>query len=447
MKKILSLLSILIIISIILSGCSYSFKSVNELIRPPMLNGENSYLQNAFQSVVGTDMQMISPSNGDYRSSYLIYDLNNDGKDEAFVFYSEPLGDNNVNIAFFTQNNDEWFLTDTITEAVSEIYEISFADINGNNNKEILISFFNSTDNASTDIMSQKENISLNIYNYNGTNLTLQKTENYNKLYLADLNADNSTDFLLFLTDIDEETNDLRTLGKYISFNSDYSLSNESSFFLYYNIEILNITTDILSDKDIYTRIYIDSLVGENSIVTNVFYLNQETNELFNIFKDDDSLSDTLRMSRVYSKDVDLDGIVEIPTIEALPGGIVINSDSDNTQLNLVLWSQIVDGNIEVKYHSLYNNSQKYMFIFPESWLNNYSARYNYINQTLTIYRLYDNKDIFAIKSFPTSSWDDYSTDFTKIKSNDIYTYGYRIINDETKDFINTIYSNFIVIE
>ena len=65
----------------------------------------------------------------------------------------------------------------------------------------------------------------------------------------------------------------------------------------------------------------------------------------------------------------------------------------------------------------------------------------------MTIYRLYDNKDIFALKSFPTSSWDDYSSDFTKIKSNDIYTYTYRIINDETKDLIKTIYSNFIVIE
>ncbi|MCR4594730.1 MAG: hypothetical protein K5761_06715, partial [Clostridiales bacterium] len=450
MKRLFPLLILFLIISLLFAGCSFSFKPANELIRPPVLNGENSYLQQAFEESAGVDLDLTAPVNGDYRSSYLIYDLNRDGSDEALVFYSFPGTEKNINIAFFTYNSGKWVLTDTLKENVSEIYELSFSDINGDKTDELLISYSDGMENNQSDTLGNKGIIKLCVFSYNGTSLTLQKTDYYDRLFVSDLNSDGNSDLLLFFSDFNGENKEPRMNGKYLSFGSDYSIKADSEFSLQNIIEILNIATDkYTGDNEKYTRIYIDGLIGEGSLMTNILSVGSDSDKITDINSSATGDRDiqTLRSARIFSSDVNNDGIIEIPTTQALPGGMRINSDSEDTQLNLVVWTQLTDKGTETIFRSIYNSAQKYMFVFPDEWLNLYSAKYNYKSQTLFIYRLEDEKDLFSVRAFEKDAWKENNYGYSKIKSNDIYTYGYSILNDDASDMLKDIYSNFMITE
>ena len=450
MKRLFPLLILLLVISLLFSGCSFSFRPANELIRPPVLNGENSYLQQAFEESTGEDLNLTAPVNGDYRSSYLIYDLNRDGSDEAFVFYSFPGTEENVNIAFFTYNNDKWVLTDTLKESFSEIYELAFSDINGNGTDELLISYSDAAKNSKSDTLGNKGAIQLNIFSFNGTSLTLQKTDYYDRLFSSDLNSDGNSDLLLFFSDFTGENKEPKMNGKFLSFASDYSIKAETVFSLQNIIEILNIATDKYhNDREKITRVYLDGLIGEGSLMTNILAVRSDSGEIneINGSSDGEMEIQTLRSARIFSSDVNGDGIIEFPTTEALPGGIRLNSDTEDTQLNLVVWNQLTDKGAKTVFRSIYNSAQNYMFVFPDEWLNLYSAKYNYKSQTLFIYRLEDEKDLFSVRAFTKDAWEENNYGYSKIKSNDLYTYGYSILNDDASDMLKDIYSNFMIID
>lgn len=58
MKKI-SVLFITIIICCLFSGCNINISSVDALMRPPKLSGENSLLQQTFESTVGDSESIV----------------------------------------------------------------------------------------------------------------------------------------------------------------------------------------------------------------------------------------------------------------------------------------------------------------------------------------------------------------------------------------------------
>ena len=70
MKKI-SVLFLVVIICCFFSGCNINISSVDVLMRPPKLSGENSLLQKTFESTVGDSGSIVmkTPVSGDNRSS------------------------------------------------------------------------------------------------------------------------------------------------------------------------------------------------------------------------------------------------------------------------------------------------------------------------------------------------------------------------------------------
>ena len=78
-------------------------------------NGEthiiiNRLLQQAFEKTVSDSdgIVMKNPLSGNYTSSYLVFDMNNDNIDEAFVFYSDLSEDNLACVSIFKIENDDW---------------------------------------------------------------------------------------------------------------------------------------------------------------------------------------------------------------------------------------------------------------------------------------------------------------------------------------------------
>lgn len=454
MKKILSII-IGIVICLSFSGCNLNISSVDVLMRPPKLSGANSLLQQTFEDTVGDIESIImkTPLSGDNRSSYLLYDLDNDDVSEALVLYSNPIKDKLACVNVFKYVNGKWSFVSTIKGKSEEIYAVDFADINGDGALEILLSWslaVSGNYHSAAD-MSHNGDRLLSIYSYNGSSTTLLKNEAYTKILVEDINNDNSDE--LFIINISFSNQEKVSSGRIVSFDDDYSISKEIKFNLTGMLDVYNIVCDTyFLNNEAHTRVYVDGSISESGIITEVIDINHIDFQLQLPFYESNISSKplTLRDIRVYSQDFDNDGIVEIPTIEKLYGGVKLNSDSNKKDnLNLTIWSQIENDMLSIDTKCLWNGNYGYMFIFPNEWVGKITAVYNEKKDTITFYSLDNNETIinilFSIKSVYEPDWEE--NDYIKFDENGVFVYGYSI-NDKTNEdlYIDIIENNFNLI-
>lgn len=458
MKKIV-LLILTVVICLLFTGCDINFSSVDILMRPPKLSGKNSLLQQTFEETIGNSDSVVmkTPLSGDNRSSYLLYDLDNDSVSEALVLYADPSNDSLAYISIFKYVNEKWDFVSTIKGRSEEIFAIDFADINGDSNLEILISWASSTlqpDSLNSAGLGSINDKNLVIYSYNGNSTTLLKSETYTKLLLEDVNNDNSVD--LFILNIGLSNQEKVSEGRIVSFNSEYSVENDIKFNLTGMLDVYNIVCDtyVLNDEN-HTRVYIDGAISETGIITEVVDIKHDVFEIKLPFYNSNISAQplTLRNVRVYCQDFDNDGIIEIPTLEKLDGGVRIPSNNESKQyLNLTVWSEVEIDTLTVDSKCLLNGAYGYMFMFPDEWSGKYTAVYNENDVTLSFYSIDENLTLtdrlFSIKVFVDANWEESNPGYIDFDENGIYIYCYQIFETENKnEYIKLIEDNFTSIK
>ncbi len=450
MKKLIAVI-LVIFVCLSFSGCGFNIASVDSLMRPPKLSGDSSLLQEAFEESVNSEtVVMKTPMSGENRSSYLFYDLDNDNEPEAFVFYSDPVVENLAYVSVFKKLNGEWSWVSNLKGRGEDIYDIQFADINGDTVMELAVSWrsSSSTELVSFDDFGASQSRTMTIYSYNGSALTLIKTESFNTVYIDDFNGDNADELFIINTELSNQTKN--TVGKVISFNGNYEVTNTKEFTMTGILEVLGITTDnyIIEEKN-HTRIYVDGLISESGVITEVVDITHEDFNvdlpLYNSNISNNSL--TLRDVRTVSTDIDSDGIVEIPTLETFEYGVRISSESDVPMpLNLTVWSEINGNEILPDFKCLLNSTYGYMFLFPEESKGELTAVYNADTTTLTYHKLDANgtlgSELFTIRAFSKLNWEENDYDYTKIDEKGAYVYGYILYDD---DFLEYLTENFVL--
>ena len=220
-------------------------------------------------------------------------------------------------------------------------------------------------------------------------------------------------------------------------------------------LEINNITTDSIDiDGEKHTRIFVDGSISEIGTITEIINIKSTTFDvtlpLYEINQSQKPI--TLRASRTYCKDIDNDGIVEIPTDELLPVGYRITENiNQQTELYMTVWSEFDNSELKIDFKSLMNSSFNYMFILSDEFLNSMSAVYNDNNQTLTFYNVNNDgqlhDELFSIKAFYESEWDDNHHRYVKFAENSTFVYGYLILNeDNNENYEEFILENFQIL-
>lgn len=457
MKKIVAII-VMAVVCLTLSGCDFNIASVDSLMRPPKLSGDSSLLQEAFENSVNYSESVImkTPMSGDNRSSYLFYDLDNDEIQEAFVFYSDPAVEDMAYVSTFKKIDGNWSCVSNIKGRGADIYEVNFADINGDGVMELVISW-NSTSQvelANFSDFGSSRNRTMTIYSYNGSALTLIKTEVFTKAFVDDLNGDNADE--LFVLNIDLSNQTKSTVGRIISFNSAYEVVNEEEFTMAGMLEILNIVTDnYISEDVVHTRLYVDGLISETGVLTEIIDI-AHSDFAINLPLYESNISEspfTLRDVRTSSQDIDNDGIVEIPTLETLTSGTSISGESDEAMpLNLTVWSELQENTVVSDFKCLLNSTYGYMFVFPEESIGEMTVVYNTDTTTLTFHSLDENgtlgSELFSVRAFSKLNWDENDFGYTKLDEKGAYVYGYLMLdNVNAAGIIDYITENFVITE
>ncbi len=441
MKRIFALL-LAVIICLSFTSCKDYFLPIDKLMRPPELSGGDKKLQEAFENSVSEYDNIVFkiPISGKYKSSYILFDFDSDGVEEAIILYSVPTMNNTNIVEILKYTDNKWTSISRISNGSYDIYEVDFADINGNGYNELLLGWTEITQNNDYTNVDLSLNLShtLTIYSYNEEKTDFVGTETYSNLFINDLNSDKAYEILLFNNSFSSNAN--LTSARILSYNKDYSVKYDNTTNITGVLEIESITSDrtVINGQNI-SRVFVDGAVSDTELITEIIQIDEKSFEV-SLPLYYDNLSDnpsTLRNSNIYCLDVENDGYIEIPTLEEFPYSYKYYKDN-TTPLELVIWSEHINNTLRVKFKTLVNAKLGHIAFIPEDFIGTVAVTYDEDNRNLSFYAVKSDGTIsnalFSYRIFTLPEWEENTFNYEKIHENDTYVYAFLIFKADNYD-------------
>ncbi len=365
LKKIIPLAA-----AVSLTACSFG-SSVDMLLSPPKLSEEQNAVYDALMKDVGKDIKLQYPRAGEYRSAFVFTDLDGDNSDEAVVFYEkagETAGTGNVRINIIDRSeNNEWHSVYDHAGMGTSIERVLFSDIGGSGTMSMMIGY---------NLLSGDKSAA--VYSYRGGILVNDYSDSYNTMFVTDINRDSFGELILVRTESqlrnaslslisrDPETGNVEEKGnvpldknasEFVNIASGYVGTNTPAIFI-----------DGLSDRQLTTEI----IYSLNDTLRNPLYMGESS-----------IIENTRRPAGYLCTDIDLDGVIEIPTRSLLPG----YSESSSEKIYSTDWNIMDNYSIVKKYSSYYNISDGYCFIFPGRWSGVVTAKTDNATGDIVFYK------------------------------------------------------------
>lgn len=350
------ILAVILLLSCFLSGCSLNFKDPEDLIKPPKPGGELAGVQEALQSKVGKNIILKNPKNGDYRSAFTQYDIDGDGVREAVVFYKQNSDMAKLHMNILDRIDNKWVSISDFDNLGSDVNEIIFQDLNGSGIPELIVK---------CDALEKKQ-YNVGVYTCTPNGPVSLLNEFFTEMALLDMDGDSLSELLLLNLDTNKGVSKAQMLkmnkAGQMSFAGDVLLDS-------------SVTGYVSVKMDKTKKVYIDSYCGSNSMITEIVeWRNDKLNALL-MDKDGNSSQQTKRDVIITSRDIDGDGVIEIPEKIPMVGQNYANKDA----IWLTTWSKYTPrfnlGNEDVSQFTVamtgaINFADSYMFAYPEDWVN-----------------------------------------------------------------------------
>ncbi|MDE5859369.1 MAG: hypothetical protein K2H23_03135 [Oscillospiraceae bacterium] len=342
--------------AVLLAGCTFG-GSVDLLLSPPKLSEEQNSVYNARVKSVGNDIRLQYPRAGEYRSAFVFANIDSEPDDEAIVFYEksgETEGAGNVRINIIDRLDGEWVSVYDHAGAGTGIDRILFSDMGSGGIANMIIGY--------TLLSGEK---SASVYSYDDGRLFTDYSDIYSTMFVTDITRDGGDELVLIrptsqlkkaaLTLISRNTED----GSAAEISTVALDENASDFvnivYGYVSADMPAIFIDGLSGRQLTTEV----VYSVNDMLRNPLYLGESS-----------LIENTRRQSGYLSTDIDLDGIIEIPTRTPFPGYSIEERNGQESR-NAVFstdWNAFDNYSIVKKYSSYYNAADGYCFIMPSRW-------------------------------------------------------------------------------
>lgn len=181
------IIGVVLILMLLLSGCSGLPGNVDELLSPPRLTLQQSRITDLLDEHVGSAVRLKYPRRGEFLSPFVSSDLDGDGVNEIVVFYSDEATSRNVHLAVFALQKDEYVLTAEGEGLGTEIEAISISDLYGNGSPSLIVGY------TSTNLSDKY----LAIYNYKDQLLQKLYDQSYSEYVLADFTGSDTSDLVV----------------------------------------------------------------------------------------------------------------------------------------------------------------------------------------------------------------------------------------------------------
>ena len=344
------------------TGCMQFELSAEELMRPPALTQEQLEISTALERAVGdSNIKYKYPETGEHRSSFLFYDLDDDGQDEALIFYQAASKGSATWMNILDKQDDHWVSVFDIS-APNQETEVDFISF------QPLLEEGSIVIGWADEYMNEKSAV---VYTYDGTVLTEVYEDDYDFLSFTDLNKDNKLDMITVVSDPFYEESTVSFITEDSDITGKHILERKDILELPYgSAEIVSVQsgfTDVITPA-----IFIDSNINisRNETVMVSQVVSASGDELVNLLDSDDSetlLSEiTIRPTSPFCQDINGDGFIEIPSVSALPG-----YEEEEEVLYLTTFHRLgVGHSLLPAPRCVINEDHRYLLEFPERWLD-----------------------------------------------------------------------------
>ena len=352
---------LLLALWLMFSGCS-RFASVNDLLVPPRLSAENARLRTAFEHAYGKDVQYRSAVSGEYLSSFLIEDLDADGEQEALVFYTPNALDTTLHVALMDKTDAGWTALQSLELRAADIESLQLSDMDRDGETEILLR---------SGVVENNCTLSILTCGIEPLGLTKLFENNCTALLQADLDDDGQTQFVTIdlIPDAGSTSPQARVLQKTQS-----GIVVRDNHYL--DAQAVSYRDILMQRTDSGCVLYADALCADGGMMTEVIVWDRASASMSTPLLDRRTRSNTqtFRPSRIVCRDLDGDGVPEIPC-GASPLVTRRNSgDDDNKQPNVTQWCTFRDGSLQPVCRSLVREDGKCMFVIPDDWSGQFSV-------------------------------------------------------------------------
>lgn len=332
-----------------LTSCSMAGSAEN-LLMPPMLSAEQADIYAALKKELGSDFKLKYPKSGDYRSAFIVENIDDEPGDEALVIY-ERTGGELVRINVLDKDeNGGWHSVYDHAGAGTEIEGVKICRIGGSSELNILVGY---------NTVNLREKL-LKAYVYRDGVLVNTYDDSYFTSEVMDLDGDGLNEIEL----ISEHSDTKPASVKIVTFGGDGLLYAANSIYLDSgSSEIYSISKGYVAGG--CPALFIDSVRGTQGLSTEIIYC--VDGELRNpVALSDETIKATLHPKGYSPVDADGDGITEIPTVSPFPG--YENVSQGGEVINITTWNVFENYSIVPKSSGFYSRSDGYCFMIPARW-------------------------------------------------------------------------------
>lgn len=369
-KKLLAVMTVAVI-CFLNCGCSFS-ASMENLLTPPKLTEEQEEIYRELISSVGRNIKLKYPRSGDYRSAFVLHNIDGEPGDEAMVFYESKdirSGESALRLKFLDKSSGKWEAVYDLACPGNEIESVVFTDLGSDAVQElsegntaaqtnIILSYtlLNQTDKAFSVLKySDKRPIELLSSTYSCMEITDLNKDNRNELVIVSVNKELQAASASMYTDSGGERLELLSntplyggAADYIRVTKGRLDENTPALFLDYSKGGGQSGTDVLYCYG--SRLFCPDSIGGaiGGPVSTV--ISRQVNDY---------------MAEIYSFDIDGDGFVEVPSTTPLPGYETLTKPE---QLCAVLWYTVQNDNFTLKSYSYFSGKYSFALTFPSRW-------------------------------------------------------------------------------
>lgn len=387
-------LVLLVFVMLFSSGCAALGMDVETQLRPPLTAGGQEEIQKALGAYIAdSGMQdkyvLKYPKTGQYRSAFIVEDLDGDGNEEALAFYRTGPESNLTHINLLRQAEGQWRSVFDIEGIGTDIDSVTFGDLNGDGCLELFVGWS----------MYNSRNYQLVLYSLSSNVFTERFSDSYSALVVGSLTERGRDDFLLLR--ISAETGGVT--AQLWSMQEDFIIQRTSIELDAYIQQFLNIRLMPLSDT--VNGVYVDC-VRSDGMMTELLYWDGSVLKAPFYGTGTNGAPLTLRPVRIPSSDIDGDGQLEWPRCRLLPGYETTEGNNDQSVRWITTFSswdfenrQPVD-----KFSCIYNSADGYYLGLQEQMMEGITTTYDAGERLLELCRVEDWQPGEAFLAIKTES-------------------------------------------
>ncbi len=428
-KRIALCLSLLFLL---LTGCSEVGMSDQGLMRPPRATGERAEIQTLISEHAASGYRLKYPLRGENRSAITVFTT---GKNEEYAaaLYSTD-SDTMMNVSLMANRDGSWRWLGSFSKASTGVDQLILSDINKDGRDELFVGWktFTASKNA------------LTVYSFENEQAREMAVEDsYTDVLLDDLTRGTNKDIILLSLGSGQQPSSVKVLQY-----SDQEKRPIGKFAAELDPEVTAFVQVQTGDIDVGVRgLVVDGEKTGGVLTTQLFYYDQITNDLVEplLSVGDSGLltNPTTRKDTVTSRDIDEDGIIEVPVVSQMAASATEKGSSVCSNTAWKQW-EVKKAELQVKLNTVINDSDGYYFILPDPWVGNVTALHDPEKREILFYQ-WDTAasttggPLLSVRRFTASEWEKqssaaYTEAFTLDKSSPSAVIGLRIIDPDAEE-------------